>query len=150
MTTRLEEKLRDDLKSSLRSGDKNRLATIRLIISAITYFEKSRQQPVNEQDIIGVIAREGKQRRESIEAYTQGNRQDLVDKEKAELAVIMEYLPEQMERVEVEALAKKVIDEVGAKTLQDKGKVMSKLMPQLKGKVDGQIVNSVVSELLQG
>jgi uncharacterized protein YqeY len=87
-------------------------------------------------------------RRESIEAFEKGNRQDLVDKEKAELAILLEYLPEQMTRDQIVTAARKVINEVGASSQKDKGKVMSQLMPLLRGKAQGQEVNEVVNELL--
>ena len=142
--------MREDLKMALRQGDKVRILAIRSIISAMQYAEKDKGKSLEEQDILGVIAKEARQRRESIEAFSKGNRQDLVDKEQGELAVLLEYLPKQMEREEIVVLAQKVIDEVGAKSPGDKGKVMSKLMPQVKGKAEGQVVNAVVSELLGG
>ncbi|HUW46020.1 MAG TPA: GatB/YqeY domain-containing protein, partial [Dehalococcoidia bacterium] len=95
-----------------------------------------------------VITKEVKRRRESIEAFKKGNRSDLVAQEEAELAVLMSYLPEQMSRAEIMAAARQVVDAVGAKGPSDKGKVMSQLMPQLKGKADGKEVSEIVSELL--
>ena len=95
-----------------------------------------------------LVIRETKQRHESIEAFEKGNRQDLADKEKAELAILMEYLPEQISHDDIVAAARKIIEEVGATGQSDKGKVMSQLMPQMKGRADGQEVNAVVSELL--
>ena len=98
--------------------------------------------------MLDVITREVKRRRESIEAFKQGNRSDLVAQEEAELDVLMNYLPEQISRAEIIAVAQKVVDAVGAKGPSDKGKVMSQLMPQLKGKADGKEVSDIVSELL--
>lgn len=143
-------KIKEDIKVALRKGDKTRLAALRAVVSAVTYAEKDKGKSQKKEDILGVIAKEAKQRRESIEAFAKGNRQDLVDKEKAELTVLLEYLPQQMTRDEVVVLAQKVIGEVGAKGPAEKGKVMAKLMPQVKGKAEGQLVNDVVSELLKG
>jgi len=145
----LKEKLRDDLKRALKGRDKVRTSAIRLVLAAVKNAEIARQTALEEGDILGVIAKEVRQRRESIEAFKQGNRQDLVAQEEAELAVLNEYLPRQMTREEIIAEARRVIDEVGAQGLGDKGKVMPKLIAQLKGKADGREINAVVTELLQ-
>jgi uncharacterized protein YqeY len=119
-----------------------------MLTAAIHNAEIARQAKLEDSDILGVIAKEVRQRRESIEAFKQGNRQDLVDKEQAELAVLQEYLPEQLTRDEIVEAVRKVITEVGATGPGDKGKVMPKLMAQLKGRADGREINEVVSELL--
>lgn len=150
MSSPLKDKLQEDLKVALRKGDKLRLSTIRAVISAAKYAEIDKGKPPEDPDLLGIIAKEAKQRRESIDAFRKGNRQDLVDKEEAELAILTEYLPQQMTREEIVALATKVIGETGAKGPTDKGKVMGKLMPQVKGRAEGQLVNNVVSELLKG
>ena len=144
----LKQKLFDDLKQALRSGDKLRCSVIRLTMSAIRNAEIAKQAELEEADILGVIAREARQRKESIEAFRQGGRQDLVAQEEAELAILNEYLPKQMSRDEITVAARKVIDEVSAQGLRDKGKVMSKLVPQLKGKADGREINEIVTQLL--
>ena len=103
---------------------------------------------IEDDDIRGVIAREIKQRKESVEAYTQAKRPDLAAKEDAEMAILKAYLPEQMNREEIVTLVRKIIAETGAQGPRDKNKVMPKLMPLVKGKADGQEVNTVVTELL--
>ena len=148
MEVSLKEKLAEDLKQALRNDDKLRRSVIRLVMSAIRNAEISRQADLTEPDILGVIAKEVKQRRESIEAFQQGNRQDLVAQEEAEMAVLEEYLPQQMTRDEIMAEARRVIAEVGAQGPGDKGKVMPKLIPQLKGRADGREINEIVTELL--
>ena len=148
MGTLLKQKLADDLKQSLRSGSKVRCAVIRLVMAAIKNAEIARQSELDDSDVLGIIAKEVRQRKESIEAFRQGNRQDLVAQEEAELAVLNEYLPQQMTREEIITAARKVIDEVGARGLGDKGKVMPKLIAQLKGRADGREINAVVTELL--
>ena len=144
----LKQKLTDDLKQAMRSGDEIRRSVIRLVMAAIKNTEIARQTSLDDGDILGVIAKEARQRRESIESFKQGNRQDLVDKEEAELAVLNEYLPRQMTRDESVAEVRRVIEQTGAQGPQDKGKVMPKLIAELKGKADGRALNEVVTELL--
>jgi len=144
----LKQKLVEDLKQALRGGDKVRRSVIRLVMAAIKNAEIARQVTLEDADILGVIAKEARQRRESIEAFRQGNRQDLVTQEEAELAILQQYLPQQMSREEIIAEARQVIEEVGARGPGDKGKVMPKLIAQLKGKADGREINAVVTELL--
>jgi len=144
----LKQKLSDDLKQAMRDGDKVKRSVIRLVMAAIKNAEIARQATLNDTDILGVIAKEVRQRHESIEAFRQGNRQDLVAQEEAELAVLTEYLPQQMTREEIIAAARQVIAEVGAQEPSDKGKVMPKLIAQLKGRADGREINAVVTELL--
>ncbi len=144
----LKQKLTDDLKQAMRSGDKVRRSVLRLLMAAIGNAEIAQRAALEDTDILGIIAKEVRQRRESIEAFKQGNRQDLVIQEEAELAILQEYLPQQMTRQEVVEAARRVIEEVGAQGPSDKGKVMSKLIPQLKGRADGREINEVVTEIL--
>ena len=148
MESAIKQKLNDDLKKAIKDRDKLKCSTIRLLTAAIHNAEIAKRTPLEEADLLGIIAKEVRQHKESIEAFKQGDRQDLVAKEEAELAILQEYLPEQISREEIVAAALKVIDEVGAQGMQDKGKVMSQLMPRLKGKADGKEINSVVTELL--
>ena len=144
----LKQKLVEDLKQALKGGDKVRRSVIRLVMAAIKNAEIARQVTLEDADILGVIAKEARQRRESIEAFRQGNRQDLVTQEEAELVILQQYLPQQMSREEIIAEARRVIEEVGARGPSDKGKVMPKLIAKLKGKADGREINAVVTELL--
>lgn len=144
----LKQKLTDDLKQAMKGGDKVRSLVIRLVMAAIKNAEIARQATSNDADILGVIAKQARQRQESIEAFKRGNRQDLVAQEEAELVVLNEYLPRQMPREEIIAEARRVIAEVGAVGLSDKGKVMSQIIAQLKGRADGREINAVVTELL--
>jgi len=148
MESALRQKLSDDLKQALRSGDKLRLSVLRMLISAIGYVEMARQTQLDDTDIYGVIAKEIKQRKESIVSFTQGNRVDLAGKEESEMAILQEYLPPRMTVAEIDSVAKQVIEDVGACGPRDKGKVMGKLMPLVRGKADGQEVNAVVDRLL--
>ena len=144
----LADSIKSDMTQALKSGDKERLSVLRLLISAITYAEKDKQKKLDDSDIIEVLGREAKKRRESIEAFEKGNRQDLADKEKAELSVITKYMPEQMSRDEIIATVQKVIEEIGAKSPADKGKVMGRVIPLTKGKAEGKEVNDIVTDLL--
>ena len=144
----LKQKLADDLKQAMREGDKVKRSAIRLAIAAIKNTEIARQTTLEDGDILGVIAKEIRQRKESIEAFKQGGRQELVAQEEAEMAVLEQYMPQQMSRDEIIAEARRVIDEVGAESIRDKGKVMPQLIARLKGRADGREVNEVVTELL--
>jgi hypothetical protein len=144
----LKDSIQEALKRALKQRQKVEVATLRLLLSEIKNAEIAQQKPADDNKVLDVVTREAKRRRESIEAFTHGNRSDLVAQEEAELAVLMSYLPEQMTREEIMETARQVIDTVGAQGPGDKGKVMSQLMPQLKGKADGKEVSDIVTELL--
>jgi len=142
------QRLKGDLNQALRKGEKERLSALRLLLSNISNAEIAKGGPLDELGVLGVIAKQAKQNRESIDAFRQGNRSDLVAKEERELSVLQEYLPQPMSPEEIAAAARQAIAEVGAVGPGDKGKVMGKVMPQVKGKADGGEVNAIVSELL--
>jgi len=148
MGASVKQKLTDDLKQAVRDRDKVKLTVIRLLMANIKNAEIARQVELDDADIFGIIAKEVRQHKESIEAFRQGNRDDLVAKEEAELAILQEYLPKQMTREEITAEARRVIEEVGARGPGDKGKVMPRLIAQLKGRADGRDINTIVTELL--
>ena len=149
MESNLAKRLNEDLKQAMRGGDTVKRSVIRLVLAAVQNAEIARQGDLEDGDVLGIIAKEARQREESIEAFKQGNRQDLVAQEEAELAILQGYLPQQMTRDEIVAEAQKVIAEVGAQGPSDKGKVMPRLIAQLKGKADGREINAVVTELLK-
>lgn len=142
------ERLDDDLKSALRSNDSVSKEAIRLMKAALQNKQKEAGKDVDEQGAVEVLSRMARQYRESIDTYASAGRQDLVDREQAELDVLMRYLPEQLDAGAIRALAEQVAAEVSASGPGDKGKLMGKLMPQLRGKADGSVVNRVVEELL--
>lgn len=144
----LKQKLSDDLKQAMKSGDTVKRNTLRMLMAAINNAEIAKKASLEDGDILGLIAKEVKQHQESIESFKAGNRADLVTKEEAEMAVLQAYLPEQMTREDIVAEARKAIAEVGAQGPGDKGKVMQRLMPGLKGRADGKEINAVVTELL--
>ncbi len=146
----LENRIRGELKEALRQQDKVRVSVSRLLLAGIKNVEIAEGKPADDNKVLDVITKEVKRHRESIEAFKQGHRSDLVAKEEAELGILMDYLPRQISHEEIMAEAEGVIAAVGAKGPGDKGKVMSQLMSQLKGKADGREVSDVVSELLAG
>lgn len=144
----LKEQLAEDLKDAIRHNDETRKNTIRMATTAIKNAEVASGKPLDDQGVVGILAKEAKQRKESIDQFEKAGRQDLVDKETAELKVLESYLPETMSRDEIVAEAKSAIEEVGAVGPSDKGKVMSKLMPKLAGRAEGREINEIVTELL--
>ncbi len=146
----LQQKLMSDLKETMKSGDKIRLSVIRMVRARIKNTEIAKQRSLDDSDVLGVISKEAKQRRESIAEFKKADRQDLVAQEEAELAILLKYLPQQLSHEEIVAAARQVIEEAGARGPGDKGKVMSKLVAQLKEKAEGRDINEVVTELLSG
>ncbi len=144
----LKEKLRSDLKEALKAKDSLRLNTIRSIINAIKNKEIDQKKELEDEEIISILNTLAKQRRESIEQYEKGGRQDLVDKEKKELEIILTYMPTQLTEEEIEDIVKKTMEELNAKSLKDMGKVMKTIMPKVKGRADGKKVNELVKKLL--
>lgn len=133
----------------MKGGDNLKRSVIRMALSSIQNSEIAKQKGLDDSDILGIIAKEVKQRQESIEAYNNGNRQDLAVKEEAEMAILQEYLPQQATREEIITEARRIVQETGAQGIRDKGKVMPGLIAQLKGRADGREINEIVTGLLQ-
>ena len=151
MPESLRDQLRADLHDAMRARDAVRRNTIRMLEAAIKNAEIERRQrnaELAEADVLAILQRQVKQRRDSIEQFEQGGRNDLADNERAEIAIIEAYLPQQLSREEVAARARAVIAQVGASGPSDRGKVMGPLMRGLRGLADGGMVNAVVGELL--
>ena len=146
MKTRLE----DDLKQAMRSRDTARRDVIRYLRSEIRNQEIKVQEDLDDDGVVQVLSRQAQQRRDSIEAFTEANRTDLVEKEQAELEIIMEYMPQQMTSDEIASLVQEVVAEVGASGPGDMGKVMSQIMPKVRGRAEGREVSSIVMETLRG
>jgi uncharacterized protein YqeY len=145
------DRLNADLKEAMRSGDQPRKLTIRAVKTAIREAEVSGEEArtLSEQEILAVIAKQAKQRRDSIAEFEKGNRPDLAEQERVELAVLETYLPRQLTREEIVERAKKVIAEVGATGPRQMGLVMRPLMEELRGLADGKLVSAVVQEQLR-
>lgn len=144
----LQERLAEDLKQAMRAGDVRRRETIRMARAAVKNAEIAKRGPLTEDEVLAVLAKEVRQRKESIEEFRKGNRPDLVAKEEEELRTLEPYLPQQMSREEIREAAQSIIAAVGAQGPADIGKVMPRLMAELKGRADGREINAVVSELL--
>jgi len=142
------DQLNKDLKAAMKSKDKITLETIRSLKSMLRDKEIEKNDDLSEEEQIQVLSTAAKRRRESIESYEEGGRQELADQEKAELQVIEQYLPEQMSEDDIRILVDEVITETGAETMQDMGRVMGTIMPRLRGKADGSQVQQIVQEKL--
>ena len=147
----LQEQISTDLKNAMKSGDKLRLETLRTLRAALLEKQIERRgggATMSPDDETGVLLTAAKRRKESIEQFARGGRQDLVDQESRELAIIQEYLPKQIGREEIQQIIQGIIAETGAQSAADFGKVMPAAMKQLKGKADGKVVQELVKELL--
>ena len=144
----LNERLKEDLKTSLKEGDKVRTGTVRQLLAAMVNKEKEGKGEVTEEQLQDVVSAEAKKRRESIDAFEKGGRPELVQKEKAELEVLFSYLPEQLTQEQIRELVKEAIQKTGAAGQKDMGRVMGELTPQIKGKADGALVANIVKDLL--
>jgi len=144
----LKTRLGEDLKSALRSGDKLRTSVIRLLTALVKNREVEKRGPLTDAEVLQAIMTSCKQRQEAMDQYRQGGRQDLVDKEAAELTILQSYLPKPLTSEELQALILEAIREAQASTLKEVGKVMAILMPRVTGRVDGKVVNTLVREAL--
>ena len=160
----LKEKIQTDIKKAMQQKDDLQVSVLRMLMAAVFNKEKEKRAKLSkteefekldelsqltDEETIEVISSENKKRKDSIEQYEKGNRQDLADKEKKEMEILMDYLPEQMSEEEIRKIVKEKIEELGASTPQDIGKVMGALMPQLKGKAEGTMVNKIIQEELK-
>jgi uncharacterized protein YqeY len=148
------DRLSDDLKAAMRAKDKVRLRTLRSLRSALKNKEIDQRQEgtetvLSEQDQLAVLRKQANQRKDSIEQYEKAGREDLVQKERAELAVLEEYMPEQMSDEELRDRLQAIVDDVGASSMGDMGPVMGRAMSDLRGRVDGSRVQEMVQQLLQ-
>jgi uncharacterized protein YqeY len=147
----LKQQLRDELKQSMLARDTARTSTLRMLISALGYYEIQKggaNYEATDEDVMSVIQKEAKQHRDSIEQFKDAGRDELVGKEEAELKILESYLPEQMGEEEIRRLVKDAVAKTGAASPADMGKVMGALMPATKGKADGSIVSRIVREEL--
>jgi uncharacterized protein YqeY len=145
------QKLQEELKQSMLARNELKTSVLRMLISAINYYEIQKGgagYEATEEDIMTVTQNQAKQRRDSIEQFTTAGRQELADKETKELEILSVYLPEQMGEEEITKLVKEAISQTGATSMADMGKLMGTLMPKVKGKADGNLVNTIVRKEL--
>jgi len=145
----LKQNIKQDIKKAMQEKNELLLCVLRGVNAVIQNKEIEKKQELKDEDIISIISSEVKKRKDAIEQFKKGKRNDLVEKEEKELKILQEYLPEQISKEEIKELAKKVIKEINAVDLSDTGKVMKELMLQVKGKADGSLVKKIVSELLK-
>lgn len=146
----LKEQLTEDMKAAMKAKEegKLRLGVIRMVRSAIRQAEIDGKKELDDDGVAAVISKELKQRKDSLEEFQKGGREDLVAKTEAEIQVLLGYLPEQLGEDEIRNLVKAAIEETGAASPKDMGKVMKVLVPKTKGKADGKLVNTIVKEML--
>ena len=142
------EKIEIDLKSALKSKDQIKVSTLRFLKSAIGYLAIEKREDLKDDDVISVIKKQVKQRKDSIEGFKKGNREDLAQKEEVELKILKAYLPEEITPEALSAIIDEAINETGANTPRDMGMVMKAVMAKTKGLADGKIVSSIVNEKL--
>jgi uncharacterized protein len=144
----LKDQINNDLKEAMRSKDQQRLDTLRMLKSAVKYNEIDAGHELNDQELLAVVGKEAKQRRDSIAEYDKAGRTDLVRQEQAELAILEAYLPRQLSADEIKARARAVIADMGVTDIKGIGPVMKRLTTELKGQADGKLINQVVRDLL--
>jgi uncharacterized protein YqeY len=145
------DKINQDYKEAVKSKDESKRNTINLLLSAIKYRQielRTSEKELTDEEIINVISKEIKKRKEAIELYEKGNRQDLAEKERKELEILESYMPKQLSEEELVSTIDEVIKSVGASSTSDVGKVMKELMPKVRGKADGSLVKSLVEKRL--
>jgi len=144
----LNEQIQKDLEAAMKGKEELKVSTLRLLMAEIRNKQIEKQEEPNDEEIIALIRKAVKQRQEAIESYQKGERNDLAEKEKSEMAILSNYLPQELSASEVEKVVKEVIGEVGVSGPQDFGKVMNGVMNKLKGKVDGAKVAEAVKKLI--
>jgi len=145
----LREKLENDIKSAMRNHDQARLDALRFLKFAVQAVEKDQKSELDDAGMINVATKQASDRRDSIKAFEEGGRDAMAAKEAVELVILEEFLPPQMPADEIMAVIQATAAEVGASSIRDKGKLMGKLMPQTRGKADGNVVNQMVTEYLE-
>ena len=144
----LKAKLMEDMKNSMKNKDTIRKNTITMVRAAVKQREVDERIDLSDDDVLEIITKQLKEKRVAIEEFKRGNRQDLVDTTNSEIKILLEYLPEQLSEVEVEEIVSEVINELNATSMKEIGLIMKTVMPRVKGRTDGNIVNSIVKKLL--
>ncbi len=144
----LKQRIQDDMKSAMKSGDKRRLGAVRLVLAAIKQREVDERIELNDEQVLAVLDKMVKQRRDSIDQYQQAGREDLAEQEQFEIEVLQGYLPEALSAQEIDALIAEAINATGAESMRDMGKVMGQLKPQVQGRADVGAVSALVKSKL--
>ena len=146
----LREQIQTELTAAMRSGDELRRDTLRMVTSAAQYAEKNQRRPLTDDEFVTVLAREVKTRRESVEAFRAGGREDLATKEEAEIAILQAFLPEPLSDDDLRVLVDEAVRTTGATSVRDLGKVMGYLVPKTRGRADGKRVSELAAQALAG
>jgi len=141
--------LNEDMKRALKQGEKEKLSVIRMARAAIINEEKNRMHELDDNEVIEVLSREVKKLKENKEEYERLNRPDAAAQLEREIEILLSYLPQQLTEEEIEEIARQIIYEIGANSIKDMGKVMNAIMPKVKGRADGRVVNQIVKKLLE-
>jgi len=144
----LQDQINEDMKAALKAKDSVKLGALRMLRAQLKDHQIEVGRELTDEDVIAVLTNAAKKRKESIEMYEKSDRSDLLENEKKELEVISKYLPKQLDESEIEDIVSGIIDEVGASSMQDIGKVMGPAMKELKGKADGKLVQEIVRKKL--
>ncbi|MCC3372793.1 GatB/YqeY domain-containing protein [Cohnella sp. REN36] len=144
----LADRLNEDMKQAMRSQDKFRLTTIRMIRAAVKNQEIELRRPLEDNEVLDILSREVKQRKDSLQEFGKAGRDDLASTVASEIDIITEYLPQQLDEEEIKAIVTQTIQETGASSKADMGKLMGALMPKVKGRADGKLVNQIVQQFL--
>lgn len=144
----IKDRLQEDWKAALKTKDKFTANVISTAKSAILLVEKTDNRKLEDEEVITILAKEVKQRRESMVEFEKGNRQDLVEQCKTEIEILLKYLPQQLGEEEIKQIVKESAEEVGANSIKDMGKVMSVVRPKIVGRADGKLVSQIIKEYL--
>lgn len=144
----LKENISNDVKSAMKGGEKLKVSTLRMLLSAMKYKEKDLKREPNDEEILQAISTMVKQRKDSVEQYKKGGRDELAEKESQEIEILMQYMPEQLSADEVKKIIQDTATELNLSEMKDMGTLMKASMEKLKGKADGKIVNGIVKEVL--
>ena len=144
----LKEKLAEDLKDAMKNKDVVRKNVVQMVRAGVLQVEKDNKVTLDDEGIIEVIAKQLKQRRDSLPDYEKSGREDLIATLKAEMDVLMKYLPKQLSKEELEVIVKDAVAETGASSMKDMGKIMATVMPKVKGRADGKMINEIVKAIL--
>ncbi len=144
----LKERLQEDWKNAMKSKDKFRASNINMARAAVLQAEKVDNRTLDDEEVVEILSREVKRRKEAIAEFEKGNRQDLVEQTKSEIEILLEYLPKQLTEEEIADIVQQVVYETGANSIRDMGKVMSAAMSKLKGCADGTLVSLIVKQHL--
>ncbi|MEJ8554319.1 GatB/YqeY domain-containing protein [Tepidibacter sp. Z1-5] len=145
----LEAKLMDDLKLAMKEKNQVKKSVVTLIRAAVKQYEVDNRSKLDDQGIVDIVSKQMKQRKDALEEFTKAGREDLISQTREEIEILKDYLPAQLSEEEIEVIVVDTINEIGVSSMKEMGKVMSALMPKVKGKADGKIVNELVKKHLQ-